>query len=440
MRKSKLNRRTFVAALAATYLISLALAPAFQPIHHTALAQEPQYREHWVGTWSAAASPGDLGLFGTSRFANTGFDNQTVRMIVRASIGGPRVRVKLSNEYGNEPLVIGAAHIAICKGGAAIVPGTDRVLTFGARPSVAIPAGAVFLSDPVKLDVPRLAELTVSVFVPGNTGPTTWHPWGHHQSYISGPGDLTAASDMPTAATKLSWYWLSAVDVIASVETGAIVVVGDSISEGDEGDRVKPEPYSGWPDVLTRRLLNEPGHHPPMAVLNEGIAGNRLLHDFIGTNALARLERDGLGLEGTKSIIIQEGMNDIGVPTVPMLSAHAQEIVTSDEIIGGLRQIAERAQAGGIKVFACTLIPMGGSAYDSPENEAKREAVNQWIRASGVFDGVFDFDAIIRDPSNLERILPEYDPNDHMHPNGSGYEAMGNAIDLRLFRTSPQKN
>ena len=418
-------------------LLILACTFVIQTTPSRALAKERPNADRWVGTWSAAALNGYVGMFGNSRFANEGFENQTVRMIVRASIGGHRVRVRLSNEFGTNPLVIGSARIAICKSGPAIVFGTDRVLTFGGATSIAIPAGTVLVSDPIDLDVPELAELAVSVFASGKTGPATWHPWGHHASYISRAGDFTAAVDMPYVETRRSWYWLTGVDVFAPHGTGAIVVLGDSITEGDEGGEIIPQPYGGWVDVLARRLVNEPGNLAPMAVLNEGIAGNRLLHDFIGASALSRLQRDGLDQDGVQSIVIQEGMNDIGLPAVPLFSAHAKETVTAVEIIAGLRQIVERAHAKGIKVFVCTLIPMGGSAYGSAEIEAKREAVNHWIRTSDEVDGVLDFDAVLRDPTDPKRILPTYDPGDHMHANGPGYEAMGDAVDLTLFRTPP---
>ena len=255
--------------------------------------------EQWVGTWSTALHAPNLGPPGLT---NPGFNNQTLRQIVHTSVGGERVRVRLST-FGANALVIGAAHIALRDAGAAIVPGSDRTLTFSGQPSITIPPGALVLSDPVDLDVPALGDLAVSIFVPGSTGPATWHFVALQTSYVSPPGDFTASAVMPVDSTTLAWFWLAGVEVMASKQTGAIVTFGDSITDGTGST---PDTNNRWPDHLARRLMAQPGNHK-MGVLNEGIAGNRLLHDVIGPNALARFDRDVLTQTGVTHVIVLLG-------------------------------------------------------------------------------------------------------------------------------------
>ena len=388
-------------------------------IHAAAVATNGN--EQWVATWSAALhapNPGPPGL------TNAGFENQTLRQIVHTSIGGERVRVRLST-FGASRLVIGAAHIALRDRDAAIVPGSDRTLTFGGQPSIVVPSGAVVLSDPVELDVPALSDLAVSVFVPEKTGPATWHFVALQTSYISPPGDFTASADMSVAATTQAWFWLAGVDVTASKQTGAVVTFGDSVTDGT---RSTPDTNNRWPDHLARRLVAQPGNHN-MGVLNEAISGNRLLNDGIGPNGLARFDRDVLTQTGVTHVIVLLGNNDILFVFSPA------EFVTVDQIIQGHRQLIARAHARGLKIYGGTLTPFGGFALSSSLKEEMRQKVNDWIRASGEYDDVIDFDELLRDPSDPTRLLPLYDSGDHLHPNDIGYEAMGNAIDLRLFKT-----
>jgi lysophospholipase L1-like esterase len=376
--------------------------------------------EQWVATWSAALhapNPGPPGL------TNPGFNNQTLRQIVHTSIGGDQVRVRLST-FGAAALVIGAAHIALRDAGAAIVPGSDRTLTFGGQSSIVIPTGAVVLSDPVQLEVPALSDLAVSVLVPESTGPATWHFVASQSSYISPPGDFTASADMPVAATTQAWFWLAGVDVIASKRTGGVVTFGDSVTDGT---RSTPDTNNRWPDHLARRLVDQPGNHY-MGVLNEAISGNRLLNDGIGPNGLARFDRDVLTQTGVTHVIVLLGNNDI------LFVFSAAEFVTVDRIIQGHRQLIARAHARGLKIYGGTLTPFGGFALSSSLKEEMRQKVNDWIRASGEYDDVIDFDEVLRDPSDPTRLVPLYDSGDHLHPNDLGYEAMGNAIDLRLFK------
>ena len=381
--------------------------------------------EQWVGTWGTALHPPNLGPPGLT---NSGFNNQTLRQIVHTSVGGEQVRVRLST-FGASALVLGAAHIALRDAGAAIVPGSDRTLTFGGQPSITIPAGALVVSDPVDLDVPALSDLAVSIFVPGSTGPATWHFVAMQTSYVSPLGDFTASPVMPVDSTRLAWFWLAGVEVMAAKQTGAIVAFGDSITDGPGST---PDTNNRWPDQLAQRLMAQPGNHK-MGVLNAGITGNRLLHDVLGPNALARFDRDVLSQTGVTHVIVLEGNNDIWSGEVA-----PADFVTADQIIEGHRQLIERAHARGLKIYGGTLTPFGGFTPFgftlSPGTEAMRQAVNEWIRTSGEYDAVVDFDEVTRDPSFPTRLRPLYDSGDHLHPNNAGYEAMGNAIDPKLFK------
>jgi lysophospholipase L1-like esterase len=402
-------------------ILALAAVVLAVPAH----AQKGWAGEHWVGTWTAAMH-GQVTFAGRT-IASEGFDNQTVRMIVRTTIGGRRARVRLSNAFGAAPLAIGAAHIAIRSAAGAIVPASDRTLTFSGKPSITIPPGALVLSDPVDLKVPQLGDLAISVYVPGKTEPPTWHSTGLHTTYVAGPGDFTAKADIADALKQPSWYWLAGVDVTAPKETRAVVAFGDSITDGA---RSTVDANRSWPSVLAQRLFARHGHPPRLAVLNAGISGNRILHDVMGSNALARFDRDALLQSGVEDVIVLEGINDIGFSSIP---GGADQAVTADDLIAGLRQLVEFAHVRGIRVFGATLLPFEGAPYFSPEGETKRQAVNSWIRTGGAFDGVIDFDAAVRDPNHPTKVLPAYDSGDHLHPSDAGYQAMANAVDLSLF-------
>ncbi|HET9529782.1 MAG TPA: SGNH/GDSL hydrolase family protein, partial [Blastocatellia bacterium] len=313
---------------------------------------------------------------------------------------------------------------ALRESGAAIVPGSDRTLTFGGQPSITISPGAIVLSDPVDLDVPSLGDLAVSIFVPGVTGPATWHFVSLQTSYVSPPGDYTASNVMPVASTTQAWFWLAGVDVMTSKQTGAIVTFGDSVTDGTQST---PDTNNRWPDHLALRLMAQPGNHK-MGVLNGAITGNRLLNDIIGPNGLARFDRDVLTQTGVTHVIVLLGNNDILFVFSPA------DIVTVDHIIQGYRQLIQRAHARGLKIYGGTLTPFGGFPFSSALKEEMRQAVNAWIRTSGEYDAVIDFDEIMRDPSFPERLLPLYDSGDHLHPNDAGYEVMADAINLKLFK------
>jgi lysophospholipase L1-like esterase len=381
-------------------------------------AEEGQFgrrAEHWVGTWSASPQTG---------FVASDFNNQSLRMVVHTSVGGDRLRVRLSNAFGVQPLVVAATRVGIRSSGAAIVLGSDRAVTFSGSPSVTIPPGALVVSDAVKLPVLALSDLTVSIFLSANAGPATTHNFGGI-SYLAA-GDATASESAgPYTAILPVWFFLTAVEVSASKQIDdAIVAFGDSITDGDGST---PGSNSRWPDVLARRLIS---HHSRAAMLNQGIAGNCILHDFIGPNALARFDRDVLSQTGVRFVIVLEGINDIG-------TSSTLGDLTASEIIAGLHQLIRRAHARDLKIFGATLTPFEGTTipgYFSLQGEMKREAINEFVRTSGTFDDVIDFDKVTRDPSHPTQLLPAYDSGDHLHPNDAGYKAMGDAIDLSLFR------
>ena len=383
--------------------------------------------EHWVGTWSAALHQPDLGVPGLS---NPGFNNQTVRQIAHISIGGRQVRLRLSS-FGALNVAIGTVHVALRSAGSAIVPGTDRMLTFGGKASITIPAGAPILSDPVDLNVPALSDLAVSIFVPGKSGPAAWHFESRQTAYISPAGDFTASAAMPgDSTTAVAFFWLADVEVLAPRQTGAIVILGDSITDGTQST---VDANNRWPDQLARRLLEQRGNQT-MSVLNEGIAGNRLLRDSLAPSALARFDRDVLSQTGVTHVIVGLGGNDI-------FTINPGEEATVDEVIQGHRQLIERAHENGLKIYGCTLNPVEGFLVPgtplpvfTPANEVKRQAVNQWIRTSGEYDAVIDFDLLLRDPNSPSRISSLYDSGDHGHPTDAGYKALADAIDLKLFR------
>jgi lysophospholipase L1-like esterase len=397
---------------------ALALAMALAMAPRGAWAAPQAGGEHWVATWMAA--PMEMG-------PTDMFRNRTIRMVVHTSIGGRELRVEFSNVLGERDLVIGSAHVGIQSKGAAIVPGSDRALAFDGSPSVTIPPGALVESDPVKLSVRPLSALAVSIYVPDSTGRATGHPLGLESTYISGPGNFTSAAKLPYKWTTSSWYWLSGVDVEAGPNTHAIVALGDSITDGANSTT---NANQSWPAQLAARLQANPAT-VHLAVVNAGISGNRILHDYYGPNALARFDRDVLARAGVKYLIVLEGINDLGFPHLP--GAFGQQDVTAQQLIAGLRQIVDRAHAHGIKVFGCTLTPYKGATYYSEEGEKKREAINHWIRTSGAFDGVIDFDKATRDPKHPLRYLPAYDSGDHLHPGDAGYKAMAEAIPLSLF-------
>lgn len=367
-----------------------------------------------------------------SGISTTGFNDQTVRLIIHTTIAGSRLRLRLANTFGTSPLTIRQADVAVQLQGASIVSGSDRKLTFGGSPSIIIPIGAEVYSDPVEFAVRPQENLAVSMFVPQPTGPTTWHAFNWQTSYASQTGNH--ASDQQSSAfttSFISTFWLDGVDVTTSTAAGAIVTLGDSITEGFNST---VDANHRWPDVLARRLLALPPRQQE-GVLNEAISGNRVLNNApcCGVNALARLDRDVLEQDGARFVIYLEGINDIGFSNVNSPETAPPTDVSAAQIIAGIEQIVTQVHAKGLKIYGATLTPFKGAGYYSAAGEAKREAVNHWIRTSGAFDAVIDFDKVVRDPQNPLQILPTYDSGDHLHPNDTGYAAMANSIDLDLF-------
>jgi lysophospholipase L1-like esterase len=383
----------------------------------------------WTGTWSAAMQ--------TPLAPPATFDRVTLRQIVRASVGGHVLRVRFSNAQGSAPLVIGAASVGIRTSGSgssssSLRPRSLRTLTFAGARSISVAPGGVALTDPVFLDVDAFDELAISLFVPTPQAGTTQLTLAHQTSFVSPSGDFTQTSEMPIASTITSWYWLSGVEVLGGRRARAVVTFGDSITEGFGSTT---DANARWPDVLARRL-HAHRRTADVAVLNEAISGNRVLNDVIGPNAQRRIDRDVLTQAGLAYVILLMGTNDMLFSQLPP-GTFPPDVSLADvsaaEIIAGYEQIIARVHQAGARIYGATVLPLEGTPLFNAAVERKRTALNQFIRTSGKFDAVIDFDAVIRDPARPTRMRPEFDTGDHVHPNDAGYAAMGNAIDLRLF-------
>ena len=362
-----------------------------------------------------------------------GSSDMTLREIVHVSIGGSRIRVVLTNEFGTEALVIGAAQVAISKGGNAVdlVDGASAGLTFGGRSEVKIPVGAMVVSDPVNLKLPAQADLAISLFVPQQTITTlSQHGAADQTSYVA-DGNVVGAGSLDTAKETRSWVFLKGVEVEAPAHSSAVVAFGDSITDGAFASN---NANARWPDELARRLLADK-RTADVAVLNEGIGGNGVLRHITGPSALTRFDRDVLGQSGVKYLVVLEAINDIGAygPQRPGATPPPSGIPTAEDLIFGYKQLIARAHAHGIKVYMATLTPYMGAGYSSAAGEAVRTACNQWIRTQHDADGVIDFDKATQDPAKPDTFLPAYDHGDHLHPNDAGYKAMGDLLDLSLF-------
>jgi lysophospholipase L1-like esterase len=389
----------------------------------------------WIETWTASPQPIWTAEFFAPVNVPRSLRNQTVRQVASISLGGKRVRLELSNEYGSLPLLIGAAHVAVAGQGGAIVPGSDRALTFGGKPNVTIPPGAPIISDPVDLTVEPFSSVAVSLFFPDTTPLTTFHWEGVQTAYISPEGNFAGDTEIKADSTIKARLFLSGIMVDAPAGARAIVTFGDSITDGACST---PDANHRWPDFLARRLAQAGG--TSIAILNEGISGARVLHDRMGVNALARFTRDVLDRPHADTVVLMMGINDIGWPGC--ILAPEEEAPSADDIIEGYKQLITRAHLHGMRIIGATLTPFEDTfkgnpieGYYNTDKEKKREAVNDWIRHSGAFDGVIDFDAVARDPNRPTHILATYDSGDHLHPQDDGYKAMADSIDLKLLTT-----
>ena len=376
--------------------------------------------QHWVGTWTVAPAPAD----------GVAFNNITLRMNGRVSLGGSVLRVRFSNAHGVRPLRIGEAHIGLRAGGPAIVPGSDRVLTFGGEASAVIATGSLVISDPVELKVPPLGDVAVTLHVPDDL-PASFGVTGRYArltNYISPLGNFAGEEVMPVGKITDDWYFVSGIDVLADDGTGAVVAIGDLLTDGNISTH---DVHANWPSQLARRLVARRGGRP-MAVMNQGLGGNRILHDIRGDSGLRRFDRDVLAQAGVTHVIVLLGTNDLRNRW-----AKPEEEANAPAMIAGLKQLALRAHARGIRIFGGTITPFENETFLpgawNPAREAVRQEVNAWIRTGNAFDSVIDFDAAVRDPERPTSMLPVYDCGDHLHQSDVGYNYMGDVIDLSLF-------
>jgi lysophospholipase L1-like esterase len=388
----------------------------------------------WSPSWMASTQPVWNSDFVLPLGLPVQFDRQTVRQVARLSIGGTRLRVVISNEGGTAPLHIGAARMARHAEGSATVEGSDRPLRFGGETEVTVPPGARLASDPVDIALPALSEVAVSLYLPRPSGPAGFHFDARQLAYVA-DGDLTAATRMPAAATE----WRTRVYVSALVvETPAppvtVVAFGDSLTDGNGAT---PGANTRWPDALAERLAGR-----RVAVLNAGISGGRLLKDGMGRAGLERAGRDVFAQPGVRAMVVLLGTNDIGWPGGPF--APGEPAVRAEQLVQGFRQLIEMAHAHNVRVMGATIPPNEGAlqgtpleGHHSPRKDQVRQAVNRWIRESGAFDAVVDFDALLRDPARPSRMKAAMDSGDHLHPGDAGYKAMAAAIDLQALLGVP---
>ena len=374
---------------------------------------------HWTGTWTTASAFID----------GATLENRTLRMLMRTSIAGKTMRLRLSNAHGTEPVTITSTSVALRIGETSqIHPASHRALTFGGEASITIAAGALVLSDPVDLETPALADVAVTMYVPGQVREISGHKSARQISYISPPGDYSASASMPVAEEIESWYFATCIEVATHVTTRGIVAMGDSLTDANVST---PNSNSRWPDQLARRLVAARG--PDFAgVMNQGIGGNRIRFDGQADNGQKRFDRDVLAQPGVTHLLLLLGTNDLR-----NRRGAAQQEAQASAMIAGLKQIGLRAKAAGLKAYVGTLMPYENEIFVpgcwTPAREIVRQAVNAWIRKGEIFDAVIDFDRGLRDPENPTRLLPRWDCGDHLHPSDAGYIQMGDVIDLGLF-------
>ena len=335
------------------------------------------------------------------------------------------MRIVLSNAFGTAPIEIGAGNIALRDKDSSLVTSSVKPLTVAGASTFTVLAGATLVTDPIDLAVPPVSDLVIDLYVPNDLGispsPVTTHNGASQTNFVSETGNHSGVTNLPVNARSGAWFMIARVEVMAPAGTAAVVTFGDSITDGA---RSTADTNNRWPDQLARRLAARKGGG--VAVLNAGISGNRVLGDGAGVSALARFDRDVLMQTGVTHVVVMEGINDIGI-------ARNNPSPSADDLIVGHKQLIDRAHARGLKIYGATLTPYEGAAYYSPEGEAKRQALNNWIRTSKAYDGVIDFDMVTRDPAAPTKFLPAYDSGDHLHPGDAGYKAMGDAVDLALF-------
>ncbi len=392
-------------------------------------AQKRVSTAHWVGSWAASQQVPET----QNRLDTEAMRDATLRQIVHLSVGGDRLRVRVSNAFGLQPLHLTAVHVArpVSAASATIDAASDTALTFHGVSDVTIPAGAEYLSDAVAFPVAALSDLAITIHFDESPVGETGHPGSRATSYVV-HGDMVSAASLPDATKVEHWYQISGVDVVGPEKAAAVVTLGDSITDGhgattNGNDR--------WPDVLAARMQADKSTRAN-GVLNEGIGGNRLLLDGLGPNALARFDRDVLAQTAVRAVIVLEGVNDLGTLTRDQDASPEEHAALVSRIEAAYSQMIERAHARAVRVIGATILPYVGSGYyhPGPESEADRQAINAWIREPGHFDGVVDFDKVTRDPQHPERLLPAYDSGDHLHPGPAGYKAMAEAIPLTLLR------
>lgn len=394
-------------------LLGMPAAAGALAVSGTAIAQASQ---RWSAAWGCApAGPPPSASLQT-------FTNQTLRLIVCASIGGNRVRIRLSNEMGSSDLQVGSASIGLRLAGAVLTTGSHRALSFGGRPGVVIPAGAPAVSDPVSLPVAQFADLAISLYLPGTASAATIHNAAYQANYVSTPGDHTAIASLPVQRSFASWPFLTEVDVDAAAPV--LVVAGDSVTDGVGSTS---STNRRWTDWLARRIQAELGDSR-FGVINRGLAANRMLADadtalLAGRDLLERFDRDVLATPGVRALAVLIGINDI-------VYSPASTPIRPETMIAGYLQLIERAHVHGIGVMGATLPPFAGFVYYTPAREAVRQAVNAWMRSSAAFDLLADVDVALRDPAAPQNLRAVYDSGDHLHPNDTGYQALAAAVPL----------
>jgi lysophospholipase L1-like esterase len=387
-----------------------------------------QNQSNWVGSWGTSQQLVEP----QNSIPLPDIRDATLRQIVHLSIGGSTIRLRLSNRFGATPLHLTSVHIArsISPASSKIVPESDTAVRFSGTGDTTIPPGAEYLSDPLLFQLAPLSDLAITLHTDVPPIDETGHPGARASSYFL-HGDFVSATDLPNAKTVEHWYYIAGIDVLAPETASAIVVLGDSVTDGHG---VTTNGNDRWTDVLAKRLQGS-AETRSLSVLNEGIGGNHLLTDGLGQNALARFDHDVIAQPGVRYLIVFEGINDVGLLAREGADTPAEHHMLVQRMMAAYEQVIARAHTHNIKVIGGTLTPFSGSEYYHPaaSNEADRQAVNDWIRAPGHFDAVIDFDKITRDAQHPDRFLPQFDGGDHLHPSVAGYAAMGEAVPLSLF-------